>query len=367
MNIEQIRALFPVTQQAVFLNNASQAPLNTLVQTRLQNFLQTELNPVNKKAFCRDDVRILLSKILGGSANEYALTTSTGTGIGMIAQGIAFKEGDNVVLPVMEHLNNSLPLLNLEQKGVEIRFAALKEDNSIDYDSLEKLVDHKTRLVAIAAVRYNSGCRTNLAAVSTIAHKNGALFLVDAAQAAGLVPIDVEKDDIDILCGCGFKWLLGLHGTGFLYVSQRVINSISPVLPGMFAAENIHDELSFYEDSRKFETGTIAYSLFDAWQAGLQLVIDIGVKNIYEKALEHTDLIIVGLQEKGYHIVTPVKNRTERTAIVLFKASSFETTKAIFDKLTQHKVLVTLQKENIRVSPNFFNTKEEINIFLGLL
>lgn len=86
MNIEQIRSLFPVTKEAVYLNSASQSPLNTLVNDRLQHHLKTELNPVGKRAFNRNDTRTLLSKLLGGSPEEYALVTSTGVGIGIVAQ-----------------------------------------------------------------------------------------------------------------------------------------------------------------------------------------------------------------------------------------------------------------------------------------
>ena len=367
MNIEQIRSLFPITNEAVYLNSASQSPLNTLVNDRLQSLLKTELNPVDKKAFNRENTRLLLSKLLGGSPEEYALTTSTGNGLGMVAQGIDFNKGDNIIIPEREHWNNSFPWLNLKEKGVEIRYVKLNEDNSFDPEAIEKLIDNKTRVVAIAAVRFNSGFRPDLSAIGKIAHKAGALFVVDAAQGAGMIPIDVEKSEIDVMSGCGFKWLLGMHGTGFLYVSKRIVKIISPTLPGMFAAEIIYDELSYYHDSRKFETGTIAYSLFNAWSAGLQLLIDIGVENIYEKALENTDLIIQGLQEKRYQIVTPIKKREERTAIVHFNIGSLEATKTLYEKLSENKVLVTLQGENIRVSPNFFTTNEEIRLFLNLI
>lgn len=367
MNIEQIRSLFPITKQAVYLNSASQSPLNILVYDRLQAHLKTELNPVGKKSFPRDNTRILLSKLLGGSPEEYALVTSTGVGIGIVAQGLYLKKGDNIVVPECEHWNNSFPWLQLEKKGVEIRFVKLNEDNSYDPEAIGKLIDSNTRVVTIAAVRFNSGFRPNLSLIGKMAHAKGALFVVDAAQAAGMIPIDVEKDQIDVMAGCGFKWLLGMFGTGYLYVSKRVLKTINPVIPGMFAAENHFDKLIYYDDSRKFETGTIAYSLFDAWSAGLELLLEVGVTNIYEKALENTDLLIDGLNAKGYQLVTPTKRREERTAIVHFNTGSFETTKKLYQRLTDEKVLVTLQAENIRVSPNFFTTKEEIEIFLNLL
>lgn len=367
MNIDQIRSLFPVTKDAIYLNCASQSPLNTLVHERLQAHLRTELNPVGKKALNRDNTRVLLSRLLGGLPEEYALVTSTGIGIGIMAQGIDFKKGDNVVIPEREHWNNTFPWLQLEKKGVEVRFAKLNEDNSIEPEAIEKLVDNRTRVVSIAAVRFNSGFRPNLNAIGKIAHAKGALFLVDVAQAAGMIPINIEQDQIDVMAGCGFKWLLGMHGTGFLYVSKRVVKLIEPVIPGMFAAVNHFDKLSYYDDSRKFETGTIAYSLFDAWAAGLELLLDVGIKKIYEKAIENTDFLIDGLREKDYSIVTPTKKREERTAIVHFNTGSFEATKTLYKKLTDERVLVTLQGENIRVSPNFFNTKEDIKTFLDLI
>ena len=364
MNLEQIRSLFPVTQEAVYLNSASQCPLNTLVYDRLQAHLNVELNPVGKKAFDRNHTRGLLSKLLGGLPEEYALVTSTGIGMGIVAQGIDFKQGDNVVIAESEHWNNTFPWLRLQEKGVEIRVAKLSADNSIDPEAFEALVDDKTRVVTIAAVRYNSGFRPNLAAIGKIAHQKGALFVVDAAQAAGMIPIDVERDQIDVMAGCGFKWLLGMHGTGYLYVSKRVIDRIQPVLPGMYAAVNRVDELCYFDDSRKFETGTITYSLFNAWSAGLELLLDVGVHNIYAAVLEHTDLLIDGLREKGYELVTPIKNREERTAIVYFNAGSLEKTKRLYEKLTANKILVTLQGSNVRVSPSFFTTKEEVQKFL---
>lgn len=365
--MEQIRSLFPVTNAAVYLNSASQAPLNTLVNDRLQAYLKTELYPVGKKGFDRGYIRTLLSKLLGGSPEEYALVTSTGVGMGIVAQGLNLKEGDNIVIPEREHWNNTFPWLQLQKRGVEIRFAKVNEDSSIDPEEIEKLIDFKTRVVAIAAVRFNSGFRPNLSAIGKMAHEKGALFVVDAAQAAGMIPIDVIKDEIDVMAGCGFKWLLGMHGTGYLYVNKKAMRMIEPVLPGMYAAEAHYDNLSFYDDARKFETGTLSYSLFHAWSAGLELLLEIGINNIYEHALENTELLIGGLEEKEYKIVTPTTKREERSAIVHFKSGSLDKTTALYEILKAQKAIVALQAENIRVSPNFFNTKDEIRLFLSLI
>ena len=106
MDITKIRSLFPITKEAIYLNSASQAPLNTCVQSKLEAYLKSEANFEGKKGFNRDDIRIPLANLLGGSSEEYALTTSTGVGLGMISQGIDFKKGDNIIIPEKEHWNN---------------------------------------------------------------------------------------------------------------------------------------------------------------------------------------------------------------------------------------------------------------------
>ena len=89
MDITKIRSLFPITKEATYLNSASQAPLNTCVQNKLEAYLKSEITFEGKKGFNRDDIRIPLANLLGGSSEEYALTTSTGVGLGMIAQGVS--------------------------------------------------------------------------------------------------------------------------------------------------------------------------------------------------------------------------------------------------------------------------------------
>ena len=120
MDTAQIRSLFPITKEAIYLNNASQSPLNLLVYNKLQEHIKTELNPIDKKGFNRDEIRLPLSKLLGGSPEEYALTTSTGVGIGIVAEGLGLKKGDNIIIPEYEHWNTTYPWLQLQKKGIEI-------------------------------------------------------------------------------------------------------------------------------------------------------------------------------------------------------------------------------------------------------
>lgn len=367
MDVKSLRQLFPVTEKYVFLNNAAESPLNLRFKNKLDEYINLALNSPQNKPSIRDDVRIKLSNLLGGRPDEYALMTSTGMGLSVIAAGYKWEKGDNVVVPADEHWNNTFPWQALQQKDLDVRFVPVDEDNRIDPEKLASLTDKNTKIISTAAVRFNSGFRSNLKKLSDIAHDRGALFVVDGIQGAGVVPMNVDTDNIDILCSAGFKWLLGIPGTGFMYVNKNVQELISPILPGMFAADNYSKELEYYPDARRFETGSIAYSLFYGWTAGLELLEEIGIENIYNRVMLLTDRIISGLKAKNIRIITPIDTISERSSIIIFTMGSTEANKNLYKKLLAQNIIVTLRDGMIRVSPSFYNTDSEIDSFLNAL
>ena len=367
MDVSRLRKLFPVTEKYIFLNNAGESPLNLNVSNKLNEYFNLALNEPQNKPSVREEVRVKLSELLGGEPDEYALVTSTGMGISTIAAGYNWSKGNNVVVPEDEHWNNTFPWQALEAKGVEVRFVPVDEDYRVNPEKVAELTDDNTKIVSVAAVRFNSGFRSDLKKLADIAHDKGALFIVDGIQGAGVVPMNVKTDHIDVLCCGGFKWLLGLPGTGFLYVNKKVQDLITPILPGMFAADNYSKKLEYYPDARRFETGSIPYSLFYGWTAGLELLKEIGVENIYNRIILLTDRIISGLKSKDIKLVTPVDKISERSAIIIFTMGSAEANKTLYNMLLKENIIVTLREGLIRVSPSFFNTEMEIDTFLNAL
>ncbi len=367
MDIAAARSLFPVTQHCVFLNNAAESPLNERVRQRLEEYLALASNAPQDKPNVRPPLRQMLSGMFGGAPDEYALVTSTGVGVGIAAAGYDWQPGDNMVVPADEHWNNTFPWLALRARGVDVRLAPVGEDQRVPLESVAALVDDHTRILTTTAVRFNTGFRADLRALSDLAHAHGALFLVDGIQGAGVFPIHVEESGIDILACAGFKWLLGLPGTGFLYANRAAQEKIRPVIPGMFAAEDDTRQLLYFNDARRYETGTMAYSLFHAWTAGLELLQEVGIANIHARVLVLTDRIIAGLRARGIAIASPVDRVSERSAIISFDVGSKEENKALYKRLMAQKIIVALRDGRIRVSPNFFNVEEEIDQFLAAL
>ena len=367
MNLATYRTLFPITEKSIFLNNAAESPLNSRSHQQLEQYLQLVAEAPQNKPEVRTTIRKQLAELFGGTDNEYALVTSTGVGVSIVASGFQWQKGDNVVLPMDEHWNNTFPWLALEERGVEVSLVPVGEDERVDADKVASMVDENTRILATAAVRFNGGFRADLKVLSDIAHAKGALLLVDGIQGAGVCPLNVIDDGIDMLACAGFKWLLGMPGTGFLYVNAKAQEKIRPVLPGMYSAERNSRKLHYLPDARRFETGTIPYSLFHAWSSGLAILQEIGVPNIHAHVLKLTNKMIAGMRAKNIEIVTPVETISERSAIICYTMGSEAANKASFEKLKENNVVVSLRGSHIRVSPNFFNTEEEIERFLALL
>lgn len=367
LNVNVLRSYFPVTKNYTFFNNAAESPMHTLSRTAVEDFYDLACNAPQKKPNIRWDIRERLAKLLGGTSNEYALVTSTGIGTGIVAAGIDFQIGDNIVLPVSEHRNNLYPWVYLQEKGVEIRFVPVAENGYISLSDFESQIDSNTKLVAVAAVRFNSGFRLSLKELSEIVHRHNALFLVDGIQAAGVVPLNVDEMNIDILCSAGFKWLLGLPGTGFLYVKKEVQHLIQPVIPGMYAASSSDENLVFHQDARKYETGSLAYSQFYGWLEGLKLLESIGINEIYSRILHITDLIIDGLQQRNIPIYSPIKKRADRSAILFCSFGNHERNESIANQLEDKGIIIAVREGKCRISPSFYNTKEEVEYFFDSL
>ncbi len=367
MDVRAIRRQFPVTEHTVYLNNAAQCPLCLPVRDRLDAYLDLAARAPDKRPGARHSAKPLLARLVGGRAEEYALVTSTGVGIGLVAEGYRWQAGDNVVVPAEEHWNNTFPWLALRERGVDVRVVPVGADQRVDPERVGAHIDGRTRIVAVAAVRHTTGFRADLRRLGQLAHDRGALFVVDGIQAAGVVPLNVDEDGIDVLACGGFKWLLGAPGTGFLFAREAAWDRIRPVLPGMFSAEDDLSEVRWLPDARRFETGTLAYALFHAWTAGLEWLLELGVPAIHKRVLELTDRLIAGLEAGGMRVVTPHGSPGERSAIVSFTAQSPDDNHAIFKRLAERNVAISLRGGRCRVSPSFFNTEEDIDALLALI
>ncbi len=371
MDVAKYRQQFPVVERMLFLNHASEAPVSRPVRARIDAYLDVAEGDPDAAPVQQEPVKDLLARLLGGTPEEYAIMPNTATGIGVVAGGLDWQPGDNVVVPEEEYPANTYPWLALQDRGVEVRTVPLGPDFRVEPARVAERVDGRTRVVAVSAVEYLSGFRTDLKALSRIAHTVGALFVVDGIQAAGAVPLHVEEDGIDVLAAGGYKWLLGPIGTGFAYFRRSVWDRIRPVLPGarssVKGAEDSGAEFQLLATAQRYETGCLPFSLLHGWTAGLEMLLDATIPAIHQHLMALTDRVIAGLRDRGYRVLSPVERVEERSGIVVFTAGSEEANRALAARLYQQGIVIAVRGGRCRVSPHFYNTAADIDRFLEAL
>ena len=156
---------------------------------------------------------------------------NTSTALSLVAEGLDWQPGDNVVGAALEFPSNVYPWMGLASRGVEYRRVE-ERDGRIDPDEILALLDSRTRMLALSWVQYASGFRSDLARLGRACRERGILFVVDVIQGLGALPLDVEADFVDVAAASAHKWLLGPEGIGLLYVSDRVVERLRPARSG---------------------------------------------------------------------------------------------------------------------------------------
>jgi cysteine desulfurase/selenocysteine lyase len=224
---EQIRALFPVTKKYVYMNHSAVCPLSARVQAAMTRLVDdvTEHGAVHYDQWCAEYERVRSSaaRLVSARPHEIAFMRNTSDGLSAIANGIDWREGDNVVTSNVEFPSNIYPWMRLgRERGITLKMAK-ERDGRIDIDELLSLVDGRTRVVAISWVQFASGYRSNLAQIGRFCRERDIVFVVDAIQGLGALELDVENDCVDAFAADAHKYLLGPEGIALLYVSDRVV------------------------------------------------------------------------------------------------------------------------------------------------
>ena len=368
-DINEIRSNFPVVNNLIYFDHAAVAPIHSMTKIALNEYIEHFQNyGIRDYQFwfekC-EGIRIKFAQFIGAEASEIAFIKNTSAGISIIANGVDFIEGDNVIVPDIEFPANVYPWMSLERKGVNTKF--LKTENgTIDLNRLSDLIDSNTRLVAISWVEFSSGFRNDLNAISELCKEKSRLygrkiyFCVDAIQGLGALKLDLKETEIDFLAADGHKWFMALEGAGILYVNKNVIKDINPVIVGW---KSVTDPLDFtyihYElqkSALKFEEGSMNVAGIVSIGASLDLFNKYGIEFIEERVLNLSKYASNLLLKKELSVTSTQKDN-HRSGIVTFKPDNID---EVFLKLLAHKIQLSKRGESLRISPHFYNTEEEI-------
>jgi len=318
----------------------------------------------------RDEhMRQIIANLVGGKPSEIAFTRNTTQGLNIVANGIRWEPGQNIVTAHTEFPANVYPWMNLQRLGVEVRFTPVR-DNRILPEDVMSMVDAQTRLVALSAVEFSTGYRNDLAAISKFCHQRGIYLSVDGIQSLGALPFDARAYNVDFVSAGAYKWLLGPVGVGFFWCREELIEELEITCVGLGSVVDSDDYFRYdsplHTDARRFEEGSLNHVGLAGFQASVETLLEVGIPNIEKRLHDLTNYLIEGLHARGCEIVSPIDTWEERSGIVSFRSKNIPS-EALHQKLADAGVIVSLRGGAIRVSPHFYNTEEEIERLLAEL
>ena len=371
---DELRALFPVTERAVYLNHAavSAPPTPTINAIQSQLADVSENGSVNFRRWLavKERARALLAEMIGARPEQIAFMRNTSDGLSTVANGLDWHRGDNLVTFAREFPSNLYPWLRIRDAlGVEVRVCE-EHHGRIDIEELAGLIDDRTRLVAISQVQYASGFRADLERIGRVARAHDALMVVDVIQALGVIPIEVEAELIDVAAAACHKWLLTPEGVGLLYLSDRSRERLQPALVGWTSVPNPDDygnyEQGWNRGTLAWETGTAPIALIHGLHASLKLLQEVGVPRIQAYLEGLTDYLCEQLQTRNYRVISS-RRAGEKSQIVCIQHTAGLSSMDLYVHLKERNIITAPRGDRLRISPHFYNTQTEIEELLNTL
>jgi L-cysteine/cystine lyase len=358
-DVEAVRAQLPVTGITAYLNTGTAGPWPTPVVEAIEQALRREqalgrASPSGLPDFrpVLGDTRSRLAELIGADADEVALTHSATEGIDIVAWGLDWQAGDEVVTTSVEHRGVLVPLRQLGvRRNVAIKIADIGSGSATQSEAaIAALLTTKTRLVAVSHVSFSTGACLPIRQIGDLAHAAGAMLVVDGAQAVGALPVDVHALGMDFYAFPGQKWLCGPEGTGGLYVRR----DRQPQLQSTFVGTR-----SASPGAGRYEWGTLFRPGIHGLQAALAWFEAIGRDVIFSRTAEVASYCYKRLSElPRVEMVTPPDSRGSLVNIRLPGVDLDTCVAALSDQgFTVRSVPDT---QSLRISCAFFNTQDEI-------
>ena len=363
--LDTYRAEFPIVREQLSFNHAGVAPTSQRVATAMREWTEDLLrHGVRHERTWEartEKARGLAARIIGAAPEEIALVRNTSHGLGLIAEGLDWKPGDQVAVAAsIEYPSNIYPWLHLRERGVSVQDIATRE-GGVTPEAVAAALTPRTRLVALSSVQFASGHRTDLEAVGAVCERAGVLLCVDGIQSVGCVPVDVKKCRVHFLSADSHKWMLGVSGIGLLYVDKSVLARVRPTLVGWRSTTDrwnfnrLHFELR--PDATRFEEGSHNYAGTYALEAALGLLLEVGMDRVEGRIRELLTQLDTGLRALGCETGPAPEHRA---GILSFLPPRGEVT-ALATYLAERNVAFSLRRGRLRLSPHFYNVPAEVD------
>jgi len=381
--VQQFREDTPGISSRIHLDNCGSALMSRFAVGAMQAYQQLEIDhggyvAQEQQSVALESVYGALSQLLGGKEGDYALAGSAVDAWAKAFYSIPMKAGDNIVTAYNEYCSNYVSYLQRAKRdGVEIRVAKAAPDGSFDLKAFEALIDENTRLLSLTHVPSSSGQIAPAEEVGKIAKREGKLFLLDACQSVGQLPVKFEKIGCHMATATGRKFLRGPRGIGFLYINEEARQRIDPVvLTNQAATWTSADAYELRTDARVFEAWERSFVNQMGLGAALNYILEVGVERISSQLHYLSDYLRRGLA--SIPGVVPTCQKDAAAAIVTFNKEGL-TAAEIKSRMAEEGIAVQVASvvhtrldleargidTTVRLSPHVYNTKDELDRFLN--
>jgi selenocysteine lyase/cysteine desulfurase len=365
-------------EEATYLDAAAQGPLPRVAIQAAGQALEWKKFPHTMPDSIYFDlpnrVRNSVAKLIGGAAEEIAITTGTSSGLAAVAAGLEWKSGDEVLIARGEFPAHFTTWLPMQVAGKLKVIVVEPRERFVTADDFIAHIGVRTRLVSTSLVRFDDGVRLDAAKIARACHDVGALLLLDAAQCVGAMPMNVRALGADFLTASGYKWLLSPYGTGFFWARQDLIEQMR-VAPfywmALEDAEQFHTlstgVYNLAKGARRWDSPeTASFSNLAAMDASLALLLRVGVETVWDHARRLIAMMIDRLPRDRYVLASPA-SADERGSYACLAARKPEMTGQMFERLRAAQVHVSLREGALRISPHLYNSERDIDRLLAVL
>jgi L-cysteine/cystine lyase len=378
-HVQRIRQEMPATMSHIYLNTGSFGPLPICVLQAIQERLQDELQNgrIGPAAFVSvgdiyKNARSKIARLLNAEVDEITLTDSTGEGMNIISYGFNWHEGDEVITTNHEHISALAPLYQIRDRyGVVIHIADLGPTAERPApEAFADLVTPRTRLIVLSHVTWTTGAVLDISRVGRMGHERGIPVLIDGAQSAGAIPIDVKTLEVDFYAIPMQKWLCGPDGTGGLYIrKESSLAYVAPTYVGYWSTKHEEGKEWELEDSaQRFESGGRQTAALAGQGAALTWLEEtVGYQWLFER--------ISSLNAYAYHAlkvlpaVTMLTPRQGESGLISFLLEDQDVKTVVKQLCEQHNIYIRNipSTKSLRISTGFYNTEEEIDALVQAL
>ena len=367
---------FPVAASQIFVAHAGVTPLPRCAADAMIAYVRASCDRHQEFGEVLRDIdqtRTVCADLIGADKSEIALLGPTSLGLSLFANGIAWREGDEVVIYQDDYPSNVYPWMALGSQAVNIHRIRPEGPGRITPELVIRELSPRTRLVALASCHYLSGWRVDVEAIGALLRERGVLFSVDAIQTLGAFPLNAQN--VDFLSADAHKWMLGPMAIGIVFVARRNFELCRPTLLGAWNVESpdflAQDVLKYHDTARRYEPGVLNVAGVYGMRASLEMLEQTGADLVASAILDVRDYLHGLLENMGFEFLCPPRDEPLRSGIVTARHPRARS-QALFVALEKAKISASLRSargngEWLRFSMHFYNTREEMDRIADVL